>query len=351
MKKRLFLVALVFFLLLVTMANQHVQNPAALLGNAEVLGFIPLWQLYNVLPAGIFAAGAAAAALGMGAEMWRALLPLCGAKWAPVQPLNRMADAGLWCGWITLAACIMALGCIFPWSVGAPGAYGVGLSTTNFFDLAHYRLALQICGGGMILCRLLSTALREKAALPIVILSAAAMLVCGQFWCRAQAISFFGIALLLPWGLLLLWQPGKLSTARFYITLAATVMALYGLTFETTIGQYVISVEPADKSYISYQTGMNTLLPLVALLLMLILKPLGFTQKKWMQRGMGALILYACLRALWYLTAAGAPGPRITEQLPLSIACYLVPLMFIALLISLRLWATAPQKAPEIQEN
>lgn len=346
MRKRIFLTVLVLFLLLAAMANQHVQNAAALLGDAKVLGFIPLWQLYNVLPAGIFTAGAAAAALGMGAEMWRALLPLCGAGWAPVHPLNRLADAGLWCGWIALASCLMALGCVFPWSEGAPGAYGPGLNATTFFSPAHYRYALLICGGGMVLCRILSTSLREKAALPIIILCAAAMLTCGQFWCRAQAISFLGIALLLPWGVLLLWKPGKLSPARFYITLAATAIALYALSFDTTIGQYVISVDPADKGYIHYQTGMNSLLPLAVLLLMLILKPLGFTQKKWMQRSLGTLILYSCLRALWYLTAAGAVGPRITEQLSLSIACYLAPLMFITLLIGLRLWATAPQKAP-----
>ncbi|MBQ2379148.1 MAG: hypothetical protein II295_02030 [Akkermansia sp.] len=351
MRKRIFLVALVLFLLLITTANQHVQNAAALMGGAEVLGFIPLWQLYNVLPAGIFTAGASAAALGMGAEFWRALLPLCGAGWTPRLSLSRLADAGLWCGWITLAACIMALGCVFPWSTGAPGAYGPGESATTFFDIEHYRLVLQICGGAMIVCRILATTLREKAALPIVILCAACMLVCGQFWCRAQAISFLGIALLLPWGVLMLWQPGKLKPTQFYLTLAAIAIVLYSLSFGPTIGHYVININPVDNAYIVYQTSVNVLLPLAALLLMLILKPLGLLQKKWMQRSMGAVLLYCGLRPLWFLTAAGAASTHIMEQLGLSISFYLAPLAVVALLFALRLWVTTPQNTPEMPEN
>ena len=351
MRKRIFLVALVLFLLLITTANQHVQNAAALIGGAEILGFIPLWQLYNVLPAGIFTAGASAAALGMGAEFWRALLPLCGAGWTPRLSLSRLADAGLWCGWITLAACILALGCVFPWSTGAPGAYGPGESTTTFFDIENYRLALQICGGAMIICRILATTLREKAALPIIILSAGSMLVSGQFWCRAQAISFLSVALLLPWGLLMLWHPGKLKAQQFYLTLAAIAIVLYSLNFEPTIGHYVISINPIDTGYTMYQTCVNALLPLAALLLMLILKPLGLLQNKWMQRGMGVTLLYCGLRPLWYLTAAGAVSTRIMEQLGLSVSFYLAPLAVVSLLFALRLWVTAPQNTPEMPEN
>lgn len=344
-RKRLFLTLLVLFLLLVTMANQHVQNTAALMGNARVLGSIPLWQLYNVLPAGIFAAGVSAVALGMGAEFWRALLPLCGAAWTPRAPLNRLADAGLWCGWITLAACITALGCVFPWSVGAPGAYGPGLSDTTFFDLAHYRLVLQIGGGGMILCRILSQKLQERAALPIAVLVAGIALVCGQFWYRACPISYFGISLLLPWAILLVWRPVNLNPQQFYMTVAAMAIALYGIGFSSTIGPYVI-----DVTFLQNDTTTNTLLLLGILLLSLALRSVVL-HRTWMQRTLGLLLLLCCLYPMWYRVASGAIGAPSGAFLSLSIGSYIVPQLCVCGLVVLRLWVTAPQKSPEISEN
>lgn len=344
-RKRIFLALLVLFLLLITMANQHVQNPAALMGNTRVLGSIPLWQLHNVLSAGIFAAGVSAVALGMGAEFWRALLPLCGAGWAPHGPLSRMADAGLWCGWITLAACITALGCVFPWSVGAPGAYGPGLSETTFFDIAHYRLVLQIGGIGMILCRILALKLRERAALPIAVLVAALALVCGQFWCQAHPISYFSICLLLPWGVLLVWLPSRLCRQMYYMTLAAIAIALYGIGFSTTIGTYVI----APATFQDY-TMVNALLLLGVLLLCLALRPVVL-RSTWMQRTVGLLLLICSLHALWHLVASGAAGERLSELLPLSAGCYCAPLLCLCGLLATRLWSTTPQKSPEISEN
>ena len=347
MRKRIFLVALLLFLLLATMANQHVQNAAALLGGGKVLGCIPLWQLYNVLPAGIFAAGASAAALGMGAEFWRALLPLCGAGWTPKMPLSRLADAGLWCGWVTLAACITALGCVFPWSTGAPGAYGPGLSSTTFYDVENYQLVLQICGGATILSRILAVWLKERAALPIVLLVSAAALVCGQFWCQALPISFFGLTLLLPWAVLLLWIPGKLSPQQFYTTLAAMAIAIYGQLFSHTIGSYVIDAHPLDEAHIFQLTTLNALLLPGCLLLSLGLRSFGLHRRAWLQRILGILVLLCCLQSLWQLVAAGAVGMDLRDSLPLSIGCYLVPLLCVSGLSALRLWVTAPQKIME----
>lgn len=350
-RKRVFLVLLVLFLLLATMANQHVQNPAALISNDKVLGFIPLWQLINVLPAGIFAAGVCAVAIGMGAEFWRALLPLCGARWLPAISLSRLADAGLWCGWVTLATCITSLGRVFPWSVGEPGAYGPGLTPTSFFDVEHYLLVLQICGAVMILTRILAMRLRQKAALPIVILTSAAALVCGQFWCRALPISYLSICLLLPWGCLLLWQPSKLSVPQLYMTIAALGVALYGLNFEHTIGRYVIDVSPPDIWYSIHRSIINSALPLLALLLALLLRPLGIMHKAAVKRLLSLLILFCGLQAIWHLVAAGAVGTQITQQLPLSIACYVAPLLCVSGLFTLRLQVTSVHTFPEKQEN
>lgn len=347
MKKRVFLIVLIFFLLLAAMANQHLQNPSALMGSGEVLGFIPLWQLYNVLPSGIFAAGVCAVALGMGAEFWRALLTLCGAGWSPSTRLSRLADAGLWCGWTTLAACLTALGSIFPWSVGAPGAYGPGLSPTTFFDIEHYRLALIICGGVMILCRVLSLWLRERAALLIVVLVAASALVCGQFWCRALPVSYFGLTLLLPWAVLLLWGGSKLRPQQYYMTIAALGMALYGVAFEPTIGSYVIDVNPTDNHYAFFQPTLNALILLGLLLIALALRPLGLLRRPLMQRILGAGIILCCLRHLWHLVAAAAVGQQITELHNLSVGCYTALLLCVGGLIFLRLWATHPIKTEE----
>lgn len=332
MKKRVFLVALVLFLLLAAMANQHVQNAAALIGGGRILGFIPLWQLYNILPAGIFTAGVTVAALGMGAEFWRALLPLCGATRMPVHPLSRLADAGLWCGWVTLASCITALACVFPATEGDNGVYAPD----------HQLPVLQVCGGGMILCRILAIWLRQKAALPIAVLCAAAALVCGQFWCRGQAIAFLSLALLLPWGTLLLWQPQQLRNPQFYLTIATLAMLLYGLSFAPTIDRYVLH---------RTATALYALPVLGVLLLMLLLKPLGFMQRVPMQRGAGGLIILSALCPLWHLVAAPAAGKQIAEHTALSIGSYAVPLLCTACLITLRLWVTAPPKTEEKQEN
>lgn len=349
MRKRLFLVVLVLFLLLVTMTNQHLQNPAALLGGGKVLGSIPLWQLYNTLPAGIFAAGACAVALGIGAELWLALLPLCGARWTPKEPLNRLADAGLWCGWVTLAACATALACVFPWAANAPG--DAGGSCTSFFGLQHYRLVLMIGGGAMILSRLLAAWLREHAALPIVVLASGTALACGQFWCRALPISHLGIALLLPWAVLLLWQPGRLSRPQFYTTLAATAIALYSQAFPHTISSYVLRLPEPDSLFPAAHTTFNTLLLLGVLLLSLSLRPLGLLHRERILRGVGALLLFCCLRSLWYLVAAGAVGTQLETFFHLSVGCYVVVLVCVSGLVALRLWATAPQKKAEKQEN
>ena len=335
MNKRVFLILLVLFLLLVTMSNQHVQNSAALLGNGQVLGFIPLWQLYNILPAGIFAAGVCGAALGMGAEFWRALLMLCGATWAPRNTLDRLADAGLWCGWLTLAACISALGCIFPSSL-TPAA----TDNLTFFRLEHYRLVLQISGGVMILCRWLSRSRGEWTALYITILTAATALVCGQYWCRTACISFFGIVLLLPWAVLMCY-PGHPSRQQYYISLTAIVIALYGLSFSPTISSYVFDIGPIRQS------AFSPLLPLTTLLAALIFRPLGLRRKAWLQYSLGLLMLLSCLRPIWYIVVAGAADTLIDEHFALGIGCFLVPLFCVSGLFLLRLRATSPTKKQE----
>ena len=342
MNKRVFLVLLVFFLLLAAMSNQHVQNGAALLGNGQVLGFIPLWKLYNVLPAGIFAAGVCTAALGMGAEFWRALLTLCGATWAPRNTLDRLADAGLWCGWVTLAACIGALGCIYhPLSVGTPTA-----DNPSFYDLEHYRLVLLIGAGVMLLCRLLSRSRGAWLTLHITILTAATALVCGQYWCRTASISFFGTVLLLPWAVLMC-HPGKLSRQQYYMSLATIAMALYGLSFAPTIINYVTDVDPLIGNYSLRQSAINALLPLAALLAALILRPLGLRHKAWMQWCLGLLMLLCCLSPIWYFVVAGAVGTLLDEHLSLAVGCFLVPLFCVSGLFLLRLRVTAPTKKQE----
>ncbi len=346
-RKRAFLTLLVLFLLLSTMANQQAQNPAALVGSARILGHIPLWKLHHVLPAGIFAAGVCAVSLGIGAEFWRALLPLCGAQWAPRTALNRLADAGLWCGWVPLAACITALGCVFPWSVGAPGAYGPGESATTFFDIEHYRLVLQIGGGGMILCRVLSHWLNERAALPIVILTAGIALVCGQFWCQAQPITYFCLALLMPWALLLIWHPGRLSPQQFYISIAATAIALYGVAFSHTIGGYVIV--PSGTSFHGNHLAISAGLIFTALLLSLVLRPC-LQRTAWLRFILGLTLLLSILYTIWHLVALGAVGEQTPELLLHSLGCYIVPLLSVSGLIAMRLYVTSAQKSPEINE-
>ncbi len=331
-KKRIFLITLILFLLLATMANQHVQNPAALMGSGEVLGFIPLWRLHNALPAGIFATGAAAAALGIGAEFWRALLPLCGAGWAPKLMLSRLADAGLWCGWVTLATCITALGCIFPDSVN---------TLEPMYDNSAYLRVLQLCGAAMITCRLLAIWLRAKAALLICLLSAAAGLVCGQYWWQGGAIGFFSTALLLPWSFLLL-IPGKgieMPRPQLWMSFAALCIALYGAAFAPTISMYT-GAEPTDSATLTAPAYLGC-----ALLLLLLIRPAR--KNALIRRASGALILLSTLYTLWIRQAEGALGARFDETALLSLGCFCTALFCIIGLVILRLWVTTPSKTQE----
>lgn len=87
-----------------------------------------LWELRFALPGGVVAAASLFVALGLGAQFWRGLLPLCGgAEWTPRAFWTRLMAVGLWCGWLPLLCAQtytagetqLALGAPSHWLLGA----------------------------------------------------------------------------------------------------------------------------------------------------------------------------------------------------------------------------------------
>lgn len=265
--KRLFLILLVFFNLIVATTVQHTIN-APIITPDKVLGSIHVHELVFALPSAIYAAGLLIAACGIGAEFWRAVLPLCGAGWIPQEHLRRIANAGLWCGWLTLGCCAMALNYIFPQLFPNPAA---SYSTTDY--------TLMLAGGfiAMLAAKLLNTYIPKQGALIAALLCAAVALMIGQFWWNGLPIDFMAMAILLPTALLLCTPDKKLPLeapiCRLHIT--ALALALYATAFSQLIISYPTAPVEYSTGWLSVKFCTNTLL-VIALIAMFTPKLCSF---------------------------------------------------------------------------
>ena len=325
--KRTFLILLVLFILLAATTIQHTLNTSPV-GPEKMLGTVPLYDMIFALPAGIFAAGVLGIMLGLGAELWRALLPICGAGWVPTRRLTALADAGLWCGWATVAACYTALPYIFPW-------LGIG-GTDTLCTVENYRLFLCLGLGTMITARLFNHFLPRRQGLWATLLCAAVGLGAGQFWWNGLPIDFLTLALLLPVCVILVTpckQEGG-DTPFVWLGVFAFAAALYATGFSQLIISYPTGPVEMSPGWLTLKFIANSLL--VAALVILLVRPLRRCQ--YMQQCVGVFGMASILLYNWYAIAAPLDGSLIIP-LPLApaITTYGISLLCVSALITIRL--------------
>ncbi len=240
MKSRVFLVALVMFLLLINAAFSQVVN-ATIFSGGELFGLIPYWELKESLPCGIFAAAALVAALGIGAQFWGGLLPACGAgEWVPSRRFMQFATAGVWCAWPLLGACLAVAGFLFPWA--ADGAQG------ELWYQSRTALMLQM-GGALILLaglRMVQGFRSGKAGLPDALFAALVALSCGLLWWEGRALDFLAVALIAPLALALLLAPParqKHRVALGWLLAAALALGTYACGTQHLMASYLPGAE------------------------------------------------------------------------------------------------------------
>ena len=155
--RRYALMILVIALLLI---NALLRNAA----EANPLRDMSLWELRFALPAGVVAAGLCFVALGLGAQFWRGLLPLCGGgEWAPRAFWARLAAVGLWCGWLPLLCAQTYTAGETQLALGAP---------------SHWLLGSFVA---LLVCRVAESVLRWRWwGIISALVAAAVAVVCGQ---------------------------------------------------------------------------------------------------------------------------------------------------------------------------
>lgn len=325
--KRAFIVLLVIFALLAATTIQHTLNTPPQ-SPATMLGLIPVNDMVFALPAGIFAAGIIGIALGIGAEFWQAILPLCGADWVPTRRLSALADAALWCGWTTVGTCTAALLCIFPW-----------LSTAEFGSLytpSNYRYLLFIGIGAMISVRLFNTYLgRRHTMLPALICLGFA-LAAGQCWWNGLPIDFVAAAILLPLAVLLCsgHLTGTDQSPLIWLVITALALALYATGFSQLIMSYPTGPENTSAGWLSVKFTANTLL----LLSLIILLTPALRKLNAVRSIAGSMALLAVILYNW--SAVAAPLKAYTGNfMPVGAAStvYGITLICLSALMALRL--------------
>ena len=326
--KRVFLVLLILFALLAATSIQHTLSSTPFTAG-KMLGLVPLTDMVFALPAGIFAGGLIGIMLGIGAEFWRALLPICGADWVPTRKLSALADAGLWCGWVTVGTCYGALPCIFPW---------ISLSSADSLYTADtYRTLLFIGIGTMVAARLFNTFLPRRQGLWATLMSAAVGLGAGQCWWNGLPIDLLALALLLPISVILCSTPRKAGTDTPFVWLgiAALAISLYATGFSQLIISYPTGPIEQSEGRLALKFAANTLLiiPLSMLLIPALRRHL-FTQWAAGVCGILSVLLYN-----WYAIVSPLDA-ALLGQLPLTPATvvYLITLLCVAGLITLRLF-------------
>lgn len=330
--KRAFLLLLLLTLLLLATLLQTVQE-ATVFHGGSLWGTIPLWQLRHALPCGLFAAGTLMVSIGVGAQFWRELLPLCGAQWTPEDFLFRLCSCGLWCGWLLLAICTTALPDIFP---------GAGKEGDGLFSREHY-LLLQVGILPMAFCHALRGAWRARLALVTVMLSAGTALACGLLWWHDRPMDFLALSLLSPLALILLLTGCQTPVRRFglgWLFVTSLALAAYAL-----ISRYlVLHYPPRSPSPPPHIDGDAVTLVVGATFALLALLPVclpplrrrqGF---RWLSLP-ALLLVAACHLSALSLSSTDA-APSLPEKNTLM--CYALALPLVALLATLRFLSLRP---------
>lgn len=229
------------------------------------------------LPDGLFAAAALVTLYGLGSQFWLHVLPLSG-KTPPPAFLARAADAGLWCGWLTMGLCLVPLGFLPSSAATATPPY------------LHPAFPCTILGGAaaQLLCRTCHATGKRWLRLPAALLCAATALLCGLQWWQGYAASFLATAAALPLSLFL-FLPRTTPLPpyiRLYFTAAA--LTLYTLYFHSLIRRY----PPLPQESVA-EGLLPAALPMAGSLLLLLL-PAG-RQSRLGLRLTGGLGALSCL--------------------------------------------------------
>ena len=292
--------ALVILVLIIILVNTLMHRAAW----ASPLDDAELWKLRHVLPAGVVGAALCLALIGMGAQIWRGILPLCGAEWSPQRAWSYMTVCGLWSGWIPLLCALT----FYPLSAGmeAPGA------------------PPQLLIGGfivLILCRLLSLACRIPAVgLLTALITAAVALLCGHELCP-QAPLFVLVAGLCSAPALHMLTEREIAPPFVWLTVAALFFCAYAAAFGSLLALY----PPAEAS--SLPCGPQVAVAYALLGLALICFP-ALRRRQWGRRLSAMLILL--LTAVWvylHLSTASQPATAAIYVGALLLFCIPASLM------------------------
>lgn len=274
--RRYSIIILVFFLLIIN----TIMNRAA---EASPLVNEQLWQHRHDIAAGVLGAALCIAIPGIGAQVWRGILPACGAEWSPQRIWSTVSVCGLWCGWLPLlcAAAFYPLGAAeeatrtpSPWLIGAFVA--------------------------LVLCRMLSLASRQRiVGIATALVSAAAAVLCGQILWPALPLDILTAGLLSAPALYMLYMRDP-ERPMVWVFVAACFFCAYAAAFG-----YLLAVYPPSGSTPPLPFGMGAALLYTIVGLSLIALP-KLRHSLWARRTIALLALL--LTAGWiylHLRTAG----------------------------------------------
>ena len=277
--RRYSLVILVFILLIVNTSMQR-------FATANPLTQPELWGLRHSLPAGVAGAALLLATLGMGAQVWRGLLPLSGGgEWSPQRSWSYMCVCGLWCGWIPLL-CALAF---YPEAGSGPSYWLIG----GFVAL--------------VACRMLSLFCRQAiVGLFTGLMAAAVAVLCGQMLWPATPLDVLVMGLSCSTALYIL-ADDEAPRQMLWLMTTALIFCAYAAAFGYMLAFYPPAGASGATPWSMWVAGSYTAL---AALLIIFAR---LRTSLWGRRIVALLALLSSAGWLWlHIAAALAPE----EQLP-----------------------------------
>lgn len=256
MRRRLFIFGLMLLIFVYTLFISQVNENIMILNTDLYLGLVGYEKLWRTFPTSVLAVASCVVAVGIGAQFWRALLPLCRATWCPTGRLSRWGDLGLWCGWPFFALAYGWAVNVFPYASDA----------TSSALFSRTGLLLQCLAGiGLLVGGRLATYYGGRnigfAVVPAV---AAVALSCGLMWWGEQAVAFLGIAIAMPPALLILFGgENDHKSALSMLLLAGLALAAYAVCSSWLVCGFL----PGSRPPLAVPAGAASLGGLVLLLL------------------------------------------------------------------------------------
>ena len=317
--KRYALMILVISLLLI---NSLLRNAA----EANPLTNPQLWELRFALPAGVVAAASCFAVMGLGAQFWRGLLPLCGgAAWAPGGYWARLSTCGLWCGWLPLLCAQTYTAGETQLALGAP---------------SHWLLGTFIA---LLLCRMADTVLRWRWwGLCSALVAAAAALLYGQELCPTVPLCPLVLGLMAAVAL-------RVLTARenalplVWLLVASFTFCAYVAAFGYLLAWYAPTALPGGSTWGLWMGGVF----LAGGLALVLLEPLR-------RRAPGPRLLALAgllAGAAWLWPELAAAQRVLPAQQASGIGAYAAALVIFSLSAALLMLDRRQEKAPSQTRN